>query len=61
MYKYKIFRQLPDHSFVEIAQTIFLEDAEAVYARWHSAMISEIGGENIQTKNLTHSSDLSLL
>lgn len=50
MFKYKIFRQVKDHSFVEIAQTTYLEDAEAIYARWHFAMITEIGGENLQTK-----------
>lgn len=52
VFKYKVFRQAADHSFVEIAQTTFLEDAESVYARWHSAMISELGGEIIQVKNL---------
>ena len=55
--KYKVWRQAADHSFVEIAQTVFLEDAKAVYARWHSGMITEIGGEILQTKNLTSSSD----
>jgi hypothetical protein len=57
MFRYRVFRQLPDHSFTEIAQTTFLEDAEAVYKRWHSGMISEVGGEIIQTKNLTHGAE----
>lgn len=61
MFKYKVFRQVGDHSFVEIAQTMYLEDAEQVYARYHSAMISEIGGEIIQTKNLTNPQDLTLI
>ena len=61
MYLYKVFRQAADHSFVEIASTQYLEDAEVVYARWHSAMITAVGGEILQTKNLTSSSDATLV
>lgn len=50
MYKYRVFRQMVDHSFVEIAQTVLLEDAESVYARQEFGIIAEIGGENIQLK-----------
>lgn len=60
MFKYRIFRQLSDHSFLEIGGAIYLEDAEAIYARWHSGMIVESGGEIIQTKNLTHGADQAL-
>jgi len=49
---YKVFRQAADESFVEIANTTFLEDAEAVYARWHSAIIVDNRGGILQTKNL---------
>lgn len=50
MYTYKVFKQLTDHSFLEIAQTIWLEDAEAIYATHEFGIIARIGGENIQTK-----------
>lgn len=60
MYKYKVFRQAADHSFVEIAQTTYLEDAEAVYARWHSAIIVD-GPVIIQSKNLTSQEDPTLV
>lgn len=50
MYLYKVFKQWPDHSFVEIALTVALEDAEAVYARQEYGIISLIGGENLQVK-----------
>lgn len=50
MYKYKVFRQVSDHSFVEIAMTVELEDAEAVYAQHEYGIISAIGGENLQLK-----------
>jgi hypothetical protein len=51
MLRYKIFRQAQDHSFVEIAQATYLEDAEAVLARWPSGLITE---DNVilQSKNL---------
>lgn len=61
MFKYKVFRQLSDHSFLEIAQTTFLSDAETILGNWHSGIISEIGGANIKTKNLTHLSDATLI
>lgn len=61
MFRYKVFRQLADHSFLQIAETLILEDAEAVYANQESGMISEVGGEILQTKNLTHHSDPALL
>ncbi len=48
---YKIFRQMADNSFLEIAQTKYLEDAEAILANWHSGMITD-RGQIIQTKNL---------
>lgn len=50
MYKYRVFRQMSDHSFMEIAMTVILEDAEAVYSRQEFGIISLIGGENIQLK-----------
>jgi len=52
MLRYKVFRQAANEEFVEIAQTTYLEDAEAVYGRWHSAMITDTSGEVLQTKNL---------
>lgn len=61
MHKYKVFRQAADHTFVEIATTTYLEDAEAVYARWHSGMITDISGEILQTKNLTSPADKTLV
>lgn len=50
MYTYRIFKQVSDHSFVEIAQTVTLEDAEAVYAQHEFGIIALIGGENLQVK-----------
>lgn len=50
MFKYKVFRQLPDHSFHEMAQTLYLVHAEFLYNNFEFGMISEVGGEIIQTK-----------
>jgi hypothetical protein len=50
MYRYKVFRQQSDHTFVEIAQTIYLTDAEAVYSLCEFGVIGELDGEILQTK-----------
>lgn len=52
MYIYKVFKQIDDYSFIEVAQTTYLEAAEAVYSLLYSGMITE-NGVIIQTKNLT--------
>ena len=56
MHQYKIFAQVPDHSFIEIAQAAMLEDAEAVLANHSSGMITD-DGRIIQTKELVHESE----
>lgn len=60
MYTYKVFQQLSNHEFLEVAQTTFLEDAEAIYARYTSATIYDSSGECLQSKNLTHAADAAL-
>lgn len=53
MFKYKVFAQNLQHEFVQVAQTSELSAAEAVYEKYHEAMIMDFSGEVLQTKNLT--------
>lgn len=52
MHTYKVFRQMADSTFVEIAQTRFAADADAVLNNWHSGMVTQ-NGAIVTTKNLT--------
>lgn len=58
--KFKVFRQIADSTFVEIAQTIFMEDADAVLNNWHSGMVATIDGAIVTTKNLTTTEEPTL-
>lgn len=56
---YTVYRQIADGSFLEMAKTVYLFDAEAVLKNWESGMITH-NGVIMMTKQLVSPAEAHL-